>query len=175
MTAEPSAPAPIHEGQRAPMREDPRARHTGVRRRKGTTHDDFHIDPSDIPDGMSLNWKTDDVAGQPQSATMQTHLENDWLPVDSNSPTFRKYATNGSGTIKRGGMVLMERPKELTEEAFTELRQTAEVNRRGAEEAVGITGDGEGPRSAELKSGYAPVRSPASLPAHLQSKFSVPK
>ena len=79
--------------------------------------DDFYMPLDEIPDGWTYEWKRKSVLGQ-EDPSYQVSLERmGWEPVPADRhpsymPTGGKYAT-----IERDGMILMERPMELTEEA----------------------------------------------------------
>ena len=86
--------------------------------------DEFYVDQNLIPDGWSYEWKMKSVMGQEQNSHQLALARKGWEPV----PTSRhpSYMPSGSTNpiIERKGMVLMERPKELTEEANSiELRK----------------------------------------------------
>jgi hypothetical protein len=122
----------IREDIRAPMREeDPRTR--AARRAaelrdhlgdldEGT--DDFYINPSDIPPGWDYEWKRKLLLGAEDPAYQVALARAGWEPV----PTSRhpSYMPNQGShpIIERKGMVLMERPSEISDEARAiELRK----------------------------------------------------
>jgi len=79
--------------------------------------DDFYIDLSEIPDGWTYEWKRKTVLGQEDPAYQVQLARMGWEPVPASRhprymPEGAKYAS-----IERKGMVLMERPKELSDEA----------------------------------------------------------
>lgn len=122
-------PAPQAEEIRREMRpamreEDPRVRAARraaeVRANVGDMdegQDKYYIDRRTIPDGWDYEWKTKAVFGEERPA-YQVQLERmGWTPVPaerhpSYMPDGGKYST-----IERDGMILMERPLELTQEA----------------------------------------------------------
>lgn len=127
-------PAPeIRPSMRPTMREeDPRAR--AARRaaelrdhRNGDMEDgidEFYIDPSDIPEGWSYEWKRRTVLGAEDPAYQVALARAGWEPV----PTSRhpSYMPMGGDYpfIERKGMILMERPMEITDDARdAELRK----------------------------------------------------
>jgi len=86
--------------------------------------DKYRIDDRIVPDGWSYEWKRKSILGQ-EDPSYQVQLERmGWEPVPASRhpsymPDGNKYAT-----IERDGMVLMERPMELTQEArMIELRK----------------------------------------------------
>ncbi len=129
----PQPVAPSRPEMRPTMREeDPRAR--AARRaaelrdhRNGDMDegvDEFYIDPSDIPEGWSYEWKRRTVLGAEDPAYQVALARAGWEPV----PTSRhpSYMPMGGDYpfIERKGMILMERPLEITDEARNaELRK----------------------------------------------------
>jgi hypothetical protein len=135
-----TAPVPTHadiaptirEDIRAPMREeDPRTRaarraaelrdHLGDMD-EGT--DDFYINKDDIPAGWEYEWKRKLLLGAEDPAYQVALARAGWEPV----PTSRhpSYMPNNGDhpIIERKGMVLMERPSEISDEARAiELRK----------------------------------------------------
>lgn len=86
--------------------------------------DDFYIPPSDIPDGWTYEWKRKTLLGQEDPAYQVQLAQKGWEPVDSRRhPSYMPVGYTGR-TIERKGMILMERPLEITEEARNfELRK----------------------------------------------------
>jgi len=79
--------------------------------------DDFYIDQNSVPDGWSYEWKTKSVMGQENPAYQVSLARTGWEPVPAERhPSYMPDGGNYK-TIERKGMILMERPKELTDEA----------------------------------------------------------
>lgn len=101
------------------------------KRKGGQLHDPFRVD--DIPSGSSYEWKRHTVFGK-EDPTYTTHMrEQGWEPVDSaRHPEL--VADGYRGPIIRDGLMLMERPIELTEEARAEdnyaAREAIEIKKR---------------------------------------------
>jgi hypothetical protein len=89
-------------------------------RRTINTEDKFHIDPADIPEGMSYQWISHTIIGQEQRNTMAAFATNGWEPVDLSRYPGRYAPPNATGAIILEGMMLVERPIELTLEARAE-------------------------------------------------------
>jgi hypothetical protein len=114
---------------RTPRTEEPAA---GIRTRKrkgGTLVDKFDIPESMKADfaarGMDVQWKRETVYGARDPSYEVFMREQGFDPVDSSR--FPEYVAEGaSGPIRRDGMMLMERPMELTLEAKLEERQAAD-------------------------------------------------
>lgn len=115
---------------------------TGERltRRRRTT-DPFYIDPRLIKPGWSYEWKRESVHGQPSTEHMINMRENHWKPVPADRHP--QLAAAGETVIRRGGTVLMERPKYLTEEAQMEDIQAALNPVQQLEEVMFGTKQGE--------------------------------
>lgn len=100
-----------------------------TRRRKRNNIDPLHIDPNLIPEGMTYEWKVETVMGMEAEAEMVDAQEyGGWSFVPSSRKGHerlgqRKYREGNR--IGHGGLVLMERPKELTEEARAEDAEAA--------------------------------------------------
>jgi hypothetical protein len=87
------------------------------KRKGGSSQDRFWVDPTMIPPGMSWEWKRESVFGRPDVAYSAFLDDQGWLPVEqARFPNF---------PIRRDGMILMERPIELTREAQAEDRAAA--------------------------------------------------
>lgn len=107
------------------------------RKRKGSSViDPFHIDMSKIPAGMSYEWKRHTTSGMEDPAYMMGLQENGWEPVDvSRHPEFMP--STYRGPIMRHGMILMERPVELTAEARAEDDMAARQQVRDKQAQLG--------------------------------------
>lgn len=131
------------EEPREEVREAPRQASShpdGVRltRARKRTDDQFYIDKRIIPQGMDYNWKRESCFGQPDPYHMNGLRENHWSPV----PDGRH-----AGLItKMRGMVLMERPKYLSDEAKQEDLREAIDQVQGVKTALGDTPGGTFPR-----------------------------
>ena len=115
----------VRAAMRPAMREeDPRTRAARraaeVRNHVGSMDeglDEFYIDQGAVPPGWSYEWKRKTVMGMEDPAYQVQLSRMGWEAVPAERhpaymPTGNKYST-----IERKGMVLMERPKELTDEA----------------------------------------------------------
>lgn len=112
-----------------------------------TSPDKLHIPPGLLPDGLSFQWVTDSALGQPEPRHRGEFEKGGWTPVHQED---FEGALNGMfmkkddpGEINVGGLVLMARPKELTEKA-------TKVEKRRAFEQVAI-------KEQALRGGDLPV------------------
>ena len=104
--------------------EDPRARAarraSELRDHRGEWtegQDSFAIDPRIIPDGWSYEWKVQSVLGARTASKEIEQMRSGWEPVPaSRHPELMPRGWTGS-CIERDGQMLMERPKEITDEA----------------------------------------------------------
>jgi len=150
---------PRPEGQREQIR-------TRGRQRSGTI-DKFHIDANLIPEGMSYEWKRVSVMGAPDPSYDQHMAEQAWEPVDtSRHPQFMP--VGHKGPIIRDGLMLMERPAALTQEARAEDRQMAREQVQVKERQLSNTPDGTFTRDhasaravTKVSKSYEPMAIPA--------------
>jgi hypothetical protein len=127
-----------------PREEDPRARaaRRAMELREQSTSDDdgmdkFYIDPKMIPDGWSYEWKTFTVLGKENPSYQVAMAHKGWEAVPrSRHPHLMPINYQGE-TIEREGMVLMERPLEITQEAQARDQRIARAQVRGKEEQLG--------------------------------------
>jgi hypothetical protein len=125
----PRSTAPRQTAQREPTREPTRkgqvlGRNGEVLSRKRTSVGDiFHIPKELIPDGWSYQWAAVSVVGNTEILLDQNLMmaENGWRPVPASRYPGR-FMPEGTGDkpIVRGGQMLMERPKALSDEARAE-------------------------------------------------------
>lgn len=136
--------------------------HTGERKRTrlrnaNTNVDEFYIPLEEIPDGLTYEWKRFSVNGQEDPFYIARMREQGWEPVKPElHPNWLPPGYNADHIIK-GGQILMERPKELTEEARQEDREKATQQVTVAEQKLGktpkdtMTRDHEGARPKIVK------------------------
>tara|TARA_R110000868_G_scaffold20801_1_gene87412 strand:- start:78 stop:596 length:519 start_codon:yes stop_codon:yes gene_type:complete len=163
-------PAPSRPEMRAPQREeDPRARaarraaeirgHIGGDLDEG--QDDFKAPRA--PEGWTYEWKRRTVYGQEDPAYQVELKRMGWDEVPtSRHPDMMPFAGDHR-FIERKGMVLMERPTELVEEARdVEKRRARQQVRAKEAQLSGSEADTPlGPRSRpDIKKGYEPLPVP---------------
>jgi hypothetical protein len=137
-------PEPVTEARedmRAGQREeDPRAR---AERRakeirqhlKGDTSDGadrFFVDPSIIPDGWSYEWKRKTIWGKEDPAHEVELARQGWETVPASRHPQMMPKGNWQ-TIERDGMILMERPKVLTDDIHKDNLRKARLQVRAKE------------------------------------------
>lgn len=138
--AEEKAKKPV--ADREPMREEPREpkrwamkaqpNWEGVDPNADDSPDRLRIAPDMIPEGLSFMWVTNTVYGQDMSQHRATFEKRGWTPVHQEDFDRRfdgMFMPRGAqGEISVDGLVLMARPKEMSDRAaLNERRKAAEV------------------------------------------------
>lgn len=125
------------ESTHGPAHVEPRKR---VRQRKSTVNENpFDIPQSEIPEGLDYEWKRWSVAGLHDPFYIASMRSQGWEPVDpKRHPTWVPPGYSEANIIK-DGMILMERPMELTLEARKELAQMGKQQVREAEQRLGMS------------------------------------
>jgi hypothetical protein len=168
------APAPeeIRDSIRPPLREeDPRTR--AARRAaeirnhiggldEGT--DEFYIPLEAIPEGWTYEWKRRSVLGQEDAAHQVALARLGWEPVPaSRHPSFMPDGGKHA-VIERKGMILMERPVEITNEARAVELRRARLQVRQKEEQLTAAPAGQFERANKSDSLVKVGRSYESIP-----------
>lgn len=93
----------------------------------------FNANQFDIPEhikepGWSYQWNAASVYGAPNPAEINRMLDNGWRFVSASNPRFKSFfgANPNTDRIELDGLVLMERPQSLTDEALQEMRRAAD-------------------------------------------------
>jgi hypothetical protein len=159
---------------RADLREDPKTRasqraaeirgHMGGQMDDGT--DEFYIPLEMVPDGWTYEWKRYMVLGR-EDATHQLALRRmGWDPVPRERHPEMMPPSATESWIERKGMLLMERPSEITEEVRRNENKMARAQVRTKEEQLGQAPDGhfgrnDDPRTRpQVKKSFAPITVP---------------
>jgi len=129
--------------------------------------DDFYINPSDIPDGWSYEWKVMTVYGAEDPAKETARARSGWEPVPaSRHPSYMPEGYRGK-TIDRKGMRLMERPMEITQQIRASLERAARRQVRDKEAQLGLAPDGQfarvdaqGRPNVKISKAYEPIPIP---------------
>jgi hypothetical protein len=84
--------------------------------------DPYDIPKNEIPKGWGYQWCAETVYNAPQSAAMMDFKQKQWTPVPQDRhPTI---------PVRQGGLILMERPQLLTDEARNEEVAKAKLQLR---------------------------------------------
>lgn len=164
-TAAVSAPRPE---MRAPMREeDPRSR--AARRAaelmghipdETEVHDSFAAPPP--PDGWTYEWKAIEVLGKEIDGKESKIAQTGWerVPADRHPEMMpRNYK---GAEIKKDGMVLVERPKVITDMMRDRELKDARLAMRNNQEKLGIAPKAfaDGNTLVDIKKSYSPMAIP---------------
>jgi hypothetical protein len=125
--------------------------------------DEFHIPKSDIPEGWDYQWKRQSLLGKEDPTYEVMLARTGWEAVPlSRHPHYMPEGYVGT-TILRRGMLLMERPLEITLEVrrMENKRARNQVRIREQQLTQAPAGqferDNEGSSLASVKKGYAPI------------------
>lgn len=125
--------------------------------------DDFFIDPAIIPDGWSYEWKRKTIMGAEDPAYQVSLARKGWEAVPaSRHPSYMPEGSKDS-IIERKGMVLMERPLEVTQEAQSIELRRARAQVRHKEEQLNAAPQGQFERDnkgnplAKVSKSYEPL------------------
>lgn len=141
--------------KRQPMREeDPliraKRRTAELRDHLGDDYDstdDFFISPSDIPNGWAYEWKRKTIMGQEDPAYQVALARSGWDAVPASRHPSYMPDTGNYAVIERKGMVLMERPSEISDEARNRESRKARQQVRQKEEQLTAAKTGDFDRS----------------------------
>ena len=149
------APVSVPRGEmRAPKREESPAERAKRRAAEIRGHlngmeegtDEFYIDPNMIPEGWSYEWKRKLLLGA-EDPTYTVHLlRMGWEPVPLNRDRDHMAMMPSNwphNTIERKGMILMERPTEVVEEARRIEQKRARDQVRSKEAQLAGAPDGQ--------------------------------
>lgn len=123
----------------------------------------FEFDRSMIPSGQTYEWKRKSVFGQEDHENLVNLEQNGWTPVPADRhPELSGRRAIAGAEICRGGLILMERPNEITEEAreldnFAAKHQVAAQVQRLGLEGKRVAGKG-------IKTSYDPPPESQSVP-----------
>lgn len=101
--------------------------------------DAFYFPLDQVPEGSSYEWKRYSVHGQHDPFYLAKMRQQGWEPVIASKHPDVVPPGYAEQYIVKDGMILMERPAELTEEARSEMRTMARQQVREAEQRLGLT------------------------------------
>jgi hypothetical protein len=122
--------------------------------------DKYYIEPRLIPDGWSYEWKTLTVLGKENPSYQVAVAHRGWEAVPRRRHPEMMPDNYPGNTIERDGMILMERPKEITDEVkandYRNARQQvrAKETQLGAAPAGTFERDNKGNQMASVKKSY---------------------
>ena len=127
-------------------------------------YDEFYIDPRIIPEGWDYNWKRETIAGQVDEDHLTEMRIAGWEPVDSRRHP-NMMPPNYTGPVRRKGMILMERPLEITNMAREREVATAREVVAAKERSLGMSPGGTFERDRAktgVRKSYSPINIPTS-------------
>lgn len=119
-------------------RPDPRNEVVRQRKRQNASADPLGFDLGKVPEGLTYEFKRTSIVGQEDTTHQLMLAEQGWLPVDASAHP-EMMPPGYKGAIRRGDLVLMERPVELTREAQVEDERRARDQVRMNEEQLAHT------------------------------------
>lgn len=138
---------------RAQMREDDpwsaaaaKRRYEEVMGHIGTVDDgvdEFAIDRRRIPDGWDAEWKTKTVLGAEDPAQMVAYQRMGWEPAPTSLFPELMPADWKGNTVERKGMILMLRPKQITDQVRAVDARRAREQIRHKEAQLASAPDGQ--------------------------------
>jgi hypothetical protein len=164
MNTAPNTPA---EGKSRGLREAAiRAEELRTRMRNNTQapdmYDEFYISPTIIPEGWDYNWKRKTVVGAEDKEHAIEMAQAGWEAVDASRHP-EMMPAGYRGPIERKGMVLMERPSEISNMAKERELATARQAVRDKEQAIGISRPGQFEATQrKVSKSYGPINIPTS-------------
>jgi hypothetical protein len=128
--------------------------------------DKFYIDPKEIPDGWSYEWRRNSVLGKDDPSYQVTLAQKGWEPVPADRhPAMMPKGFKGN-TIEREGMILMERPLVITQAASEREYRNARAQVGAKEAQLSGVPSGTAPRDnkgdslVRIKKTYEPLAVP---------------
>jgi len=97
-------------------------------RNQSNAGDPFHVPPEVIPPGWAYQWVAESVFGDEHVVLSQRMSmdNNGWKPVHAERHDGMFLPRGAKGPIRRGGLILCERPQALQDEARREERRAAD-------------------------------------------------
>ncbi|MDE2106460.1 MAG: hypothetical protein KGL39_55100 [Patescibacteria group bacterium] len=126
--------------------------------------DEFYINPDDVPEGWTYEWKRKTIMGAEDPAYQVSLARAGWEPVPTSRHPSYMPDTGQYPIIERKGMVLMERPAEIHEEARARDYRRAVGQVRTKESQLQSAGVGEFERSNKDQSLVKVRKSYESIP-----------
>lgn len=125
-------------------------------------YDEFFIDPRAVPEGWDYNWKRYETTGMKDDAYEVELRQAGWEAVDtSRHPNMMPIGTRGA--IIRKGMMLMERPLEISNIAKQRELYNARDAVASKEKALGLAPNGHfdrDPSKTGVRKSFGPMEIP---------------
>jgi hypothetical protein len=136
---------PEHTSYREPEKESNRdSAHSSPRKRTRSRNAMVLANPlelplDEIPEGLTYEWKRFSTVGEEDHFYLAEMRRQGWEPVDPKAHPNWVPKGYDKPHIIRGGLLLMERPEELTKEARAEVRALSLQRMAEAEQRLGRT------------------------------------
>ena len=117
-----------------------------TRRSKLDHVDELFVDPAEIPDGFTVEWKRYSTMGKVDNEWMLGLERDGWEPAQPKDFPSRVSKNYTGNVVTHKDLILMIRPKELTQEAQQEERLNATGQVKSKFEELGLSKAGEAPR-----------------------------
>lgn len=105
--------------------------------------DELFVDPSEIPDGFSVEWKRASIYGKEDNEHLIGLEKDGWEPASPKDFPSRVGKNYKGTSVRHKDLILMIRPKELTQEALYEDRVNATRQVKTKLEEIGLSKPGE--------------------------------
>lgn len=153
-------PAPPDEGGKVVGMRDDRIVARGrdgeeLTRRRSDTIDPYDLPQGEIPSGWAYQWVAESVFGDQHVVMDQrrTMHDNGWRPVPVERHPGR-FTFEKEGVIRRGGLILCERPIALQREAQEESLRAANQQIQDRNDSVGLAARKAMPSGFEMGGKY---------------------
>ena len=121
--------------------------------------DEFDAPPA--PEGWVYNWKRETVHNQPDPSYSAALMRRGWEPVPASRHSDMVSMAERDGPVRRKGMILMERPKTINDEAKAAELVKARNEVRQKEIQLGSARPGEFERKPpSIKRQFEPIPVP---------------
>jgi hypothetical protein len=98
---------------------------------------EFEVPGHLLPEGFAAQWVREECHGKPDDANVTAHMENGWRPTVTPEILKHYRVPSSAKHVKRDGLILMLRPKQLELEALAEERRSAVELRQAQAEQFG--------------------------------------
>lgn len=124
-------------------------------RKRSDQIDPYDLPPGEIPTGWAYQWVVESVFGDPHVVMDQrrTMHDNGWRPVPVERHPGR-FTFDETGVIRRGGLILCERPMALQQEAQEESLQAANQQIKDRNDSVALSARKALPTGFEMGGKY---------------------
>lgn len=149
-THAPVAPPVAREAVHAPVHAKPRERKRS-RAASMDPNNEYYVNLAAVGPDTDVNWKRFSNVGEEQPFYLAQMREQGWEPVDPREHPDWVPVPDGydKPNVIKGGLILMERPMDLTRQARAEMEGDAKQQVREAEQRLGRTPEGTLPRNSD--------------------------